>query len=140
MLGFRMYYRREQAKNIITIPSFPGRNAMLFAEALEKCRRDKKTGLLNVSVVQSTKFLVRVYFKDGAICRLSYGPLHGRECLELLEYYDFGEAVYLDGMRAPRDAYAALDTDEIISAIKGMGKTIQLNQWFERRQKSDFAV
>lgn len=111
------------------------RHAMLLADALERCRRDRKTGLLNVTVLQSARFLVRMYFSDGAICRLSYGPLHGRECLEFLEYYDFGEAVYLDGMKAPHAADSALRTDDIIAAIRETGKTIHVKQWLERKGK-----
>jgi hypothetical protein len=75
-----------------------------------------------------------VYFSNGAICRLSYGPLHGRECLEFLEYYDFGEAVYLDGMKAPHTT-DSLSTDDIIAAVRETGKTIHVKQWLERKGK-----
>lgn len=105
---------------------------MLLADILERCRRDRKTGLLNVTVVKSAMFPVRVYFNEGAICRLSYGPLNGKECLEFLEYYDLGHAEYLDGMKAPRDSSALLPTENIIAAVRGMGKTIHIRQWFEK--------
>jgi hypothetical protein len=133
ILALRLHSRNEREHSDKAAPKSPKGKAMLFADALEECRRNRKTGLLNVSVVKSTKFLVRVYFNEGTICRLSYGPLHGKECLEFLEYYDFGEAVYLDGMKAPQDACAALPTADIIAAIKGTGKMIRVKQWLERR-------
>ncbi len=113
--------------------SLRGENKMFFADALQKCRQDRKTGLLTVTVIQSNKFVVRVYFQEGNICRLSYGPLLGRECLEYLEFYDLGEATYLDGMKAPRSAGALPPTDDVISSVRGTGKTIHLKQWLERR-------
>lgn len=136
MLALKLKSGMEQGvitNNMPAVIPFGKGNAMLFSDALERCRRERKTGLLSVTVLQSARFLVRVYFSNGAICRLSYGPLQGRECLEFLEYYDFGEAVYLDGMKAPHAAASDLITDDIIAAVRETGKTIRVKQWLERR-------
>lgn len=96
-----------------------------FADVLERIHREKKTGLLNITVRQSSQYLVRVYFREGNISRLSYGPLSGKECLDLLDCYDFGKAVFFEGMKAPNDLPA---TENIISQVRNGGKTIEITQ------------
>lgn len=106
---------------------------MLLADVLRSCNRERKTGLLNVAVVQSNRFLVKVYFMEGSICRLSFGPLHGKEFLECLDYYDLSAAVYLDGMKASRKTCLDISTEDVISIVMAMGKVVRLTQWIERR-------
>ena len=104
-----------------------------FADLLQRCSQDRKTGLVNATVLQSSRFPVRIYFLDGNIIRLSYGPLYNQECLDLLQYYDLGRAMYVDGVKAPVNMSNVPSTQNIISSIRDMNKTIRLDQWIEGR-------
>lgn len=105
---------------------------MLLADILERCHKDKKTGLLNVSVLQSQRFPLRIYLNEGKVIRLTFGPLAGVECFEYLEYYDLGDVNYLDGMVAPLGSDERLPTVAIIASLRELGKTVQIKLWFEK--------
>jgi hypothetical protein len=97
----------------------------LFADVLQELHEDRKTGALFVTVVQSTQYLVRFWFENGEIRRLSYGPLRGGECMELLDCYDFGNAIFYDGMKTPFGADRQIPrTPGFISDLRKTGKTI----------------
>ncbi len=113
---------------------------MLLAEVIERCHRDKKTGLLNISVLQSPNFPVRIYFQNGEINRFTFGPLTGLECFEYLEHYDLGTVNYLDGMETPRGFDEKLPTKAIITSIREMGKTVKIKLWFEKGAKQHDAA
>jgi hypothetical protein len=105
---------------------------MLLAEILEQIHQDKKTGLLNVSVLQSQRFPLRIYVREGEVIRFTFGPLAGVECFEYLEYYDLGDVNYLDGMAAPLGSDERLPTEAIIVSLRELGKTVQIKLWFEK--------
>ncbi len=96
-----------------------------FADVLQEYCTAKKTGALFVSVAEASENLVRFYFKDGDIYNLSYGPVKDRECLDILECYNLGKAVYFDGMKAPSVSAGLPKTAEIIAKIRNSGKQIQ---------------
>lgn len=96
-----------------------------FSDVLQEFRTKKKTGALYISVAEASENLVRFYFKEGEICNLSYGPVKDRECLDLLDCYSLGKAVYFDGMKAPTESANLPKTDVIIAMIKRKGTQIQ---------------
>ena len=104
---------------------------MLLADVLERCHRQERTGLLNIAVVQSSLFPLRIYIEKGIISRFSYGPLTGNDCLDFLPYYDLGQADYLDGMRTSRGSGMHVPTEMAIDSIRRMGKSIRMRRWFE---------
>jgi len=95
-----------------------------FADVLQEFRTKKKTGALYISVAEASENLVRFYFKEGEICNLSYGPVKDRECLDLLDCYSLGKAVYFDGMKAPAESASLPKTDVIIAMVKRKGTQI----------------
>jgi len=98
----------------------------LFADVLQKLHEERKTGALFVTVDQSKDCPVRFWFEGGEIRRLSYGPLRGRECMDLLNCYDFGIAIFLDGMKTPLDADGQIPgTPGLISDLRKTGKTVE---------------
>ncbi len=98
----------------------------LFADALSRFSEAGETGALFVTVVQSRDSLVRIWFEAGSIRRVSYGPLHGRECLELLDRYDLEYAIFFPGMRTMRPPDDGIpDTDSLISALRSTGRMVQ---------------
>jgi len=113
---------------------------MLLADILERCHKDKKTGLLNVSVLQSQRFPLRIYLNEGEVIRFTFGPLAGVECFEYLEYYDLGNVNYLDGMAAPLGSDERLPTRAIIASLRELGKTVQIKLWFEKGIKQNDAI
>lgn len=99
---------------------------LLLGDVIDVYRTRRKTGALFVDVKQSSIYLIRIYLRGGEIYSLSYGPLKGNECLELLEFYDFNNAVFLDGIVIPGTTRDIPETGRIISFIRSTGKTVSL--------------
>jgi hypothetical protein len=99
---------------------------ILFADVLQKLHEERKTGALFVTVDQSKDCPVRLWFEGGEIRRLSYGPLRGKECMDLLDCYDFGIAIFMEGMQTPFDADRQIPrTSGFISDLRKTGKTLE---------------
>lgn len=101
---------------------------VLLADMLSICHEKRKTGAVYVVVKQSKEYLVRFYFRSGEIYRVSYGPLKGQECLELLDCYDFRNSTYIDGMKAPSATRDIPETEKLISLLRSTGKTVQMDR------------
>lgn len=98
----------------------------LFADLVQELLSAKKNGAMYVSVVETSEDLVRMYFKDGQIYHLRYGTAIGRDCLDILEYYNLYSATFFEGIKAPdKPAVDLPATGEILSRIRRMGKTIR---------------
>lgn len=97
-----------------------------FADVLQEYRDAKKSGALFVSVAAASENLVRFYLKDGEVCYVSFGPLKDRECYDVLDCYDFGKAVYFDGMKPPAISADLPKTEEMIEKFRKLGKQVQL--------------
>lgn len=99
-----------------------------FADVLDQYHREKKTGALYVAIAGSSENLIRFYFKDGDIYSMTYGPAKDRECLDILDCYDLGKAVFFAGMKSPMAATGDLPkTDQIIAQVKKSGKQVQVD-------------
>lgn len=98
----------------------------LFADVLQEYSAGKKNGALFVSVAEESENLIRFFFKDGNISHLSYGPVKGKDCLELLDCYNLGKAIYFDGMNAPLTSSDLPPTNAIIAMVRQSGKQVQM--------------
>jgi hypothetical protein len=97
----------------------------LIADVLQEFHTTGKTGALFIVVKQSSEYLVRFYLEGGEILRVSYGPLRGRECLSILDCYDFNKAVFFLDMKTPRASNGDMPiTSNVISILRSTGKTI----------------
>ena len=113
--------------NSVATRTLPGSyRDLLLADALDRYRSRNKTGVLFVDVKQSSLYLIRIYLRGGEIYCLSYGPVKGNECLELLEFYDLKKAVFLDGIAIPVAARDIPETERIIAFIRSTGKTVSM--------------
>ena len=99
----------------------------LFADVLQEYHARKKTGALFISVMEASENLIRVYFQEGRITSLSYGTARDGECLDILDCYNLGKAVYFDGMKTPVVSAKLPATPEIISLMRNSGKQIQMD-------------
>ena len=107
--------------------------ALIFGNVLQDFYKRKKTGSLFAVVNRNTEHTVRFYFVKGEIHHLSFGTLRGNECLERLNSYDFGMAVFCNGLRPPRSFLSDLpETEKVIEAVKSMKKTIRGIRFAER--------
>jgi hypothetical protein len=100
----------------------------LFADVLQECHAGKKTGALFVSVAEASENLIRVYFQDGRIYSISYGTARDRECLDILDCYNLGKAVYFDGMKIAAAANKLPETPELIALMRNTGKQVQMDR------------
>lgn len=97
-----------------------------FADLLQELRDAKKSGALFVAVSAASENLVRFYLKDGEVCYMSFGPLKDRECYEVLDCYDYGKAVYFDGMKPPAISQDLPKTEEIINKFRKLAKQVEV--------------
>jgi hypothetical protein len=99
----------------------------LFADVLQELRDAKKTGALYVSMVETSEDLVRIYFRNGDIYHLRYGSAVGKDCLDILEYYNFWSATFFDGILAPGGAVSDLpETARLIALLRDLKKTVKV--------------
>ena len=98
----------------------------LFADVLQEYCAGKKNGALFVSVAEESENLIRFFFKDGNISHLSYGPVKGKDCLEMLDCYNLVKAIYFDGMNAPLASTELPPTNAIIAMVRKSGKQVQV--------------
>ena len=98
----------------------------LFADVLQEYCADKKNGALFVSVAEESENLIRFFFKEGNISHISYGPVKGKDCLELLDCYNLVKAIYFDGMNAPMASSDLPSTHAIIAMVRQSGKQVQV--------------
>lgn len=98
----------------------------LFADVVEEYHQNKKTGAMFVSIAGKSENLVRFFFKDGDICNLSFGPVRDRECIDILDCYDFEKVVLFDGMKAPSVCENLPTTREIIDKMRACGKKVEI--------------
>ncbi len=99
----------------------------LLVDVIQKLHDEKKTGALYVSIVETSEDLVRIYFRNGDIYYIRYGSAIGKDCLDILEYYNLWGATYFDGIDAPKGAVSDIPgTKQIISIIRGLNKKVRV--------------
>ena len=99
----------------------------LFVDIIQELYDGKKTGALYVSIVEKSEDLVRIYFRNGEIYYIRYGSAVGKDCLDILEYYNLWGATYFDGIDAPKGALPDIPgTRQIISIIRGLNKKVRV--------------
>ena len=100
-------------------------SSQLLADLLQGYSTGKKTGALYVAVAEQSENLIRFYFDQGSIYGMSYGPIKGRECLDILDCYNLGKVVYFDGFKMPSASTDLPGTEDIIDMIRMNGKQVQ---------------
>ncbi|MDH4162163.1 MAG: hypothetical protein OEW15_05665 [Nitrospirota bacterium] len=99
----------------------------LFADVLEEYHQSKKTGAMFVEIAGKSENLVRFFFKDGELCNLSFGPAKDRECIDILECYEFQKVVMFDGMKSPVICENLPPTRDIIEKMRACGKQVEIS-------------
>ena len=99
----------------------------LLADVIRDIHRERRSGALYISIVETSEDLFRVYFEQGNIYYLRYGSASGRDCLDILEYYNFYSATYFEGIKAPGTPSGDLPpTEEIIAQFVRMNKKVKV--------------
>jgi hypothetical protein len=98
-----------------------------FADVLRELHETKKSGQLFVLVAQSSEDLIRIYLKNGEIYYVSYGSAIGQDALDIIEYYTFDNATFLEGS-APSAGVGALNlkTEKFISLMEKADKKVRV--------------
>ncbi len=98
-----------------------------FADILQELHDAKKTGALYVRILETSEDLYRMFFKNGNICHIRYGSAVGKDCLDILEYYNLVSTTFFDGLNAPVCTSSDLpDTGKIIDTIRGFSKKVAM--------------
>lgn len=100
---------------------------LYFADILQELHDAKKTGALYVRILETSEDLYRIFFRNGNICHIRYGSAVGKDCLDILEYYNLVGATFFDGINAPaRTATDLPDTEQIISLVRSLDKRVTM--------------
>ena len=99
----------------------------LLADLLQGYSSGKKTGALYVAVAEASENLVRFYFNERRIYSISYGPVKGRECLDILDCYNLEKVVYFEGLKTPSFSTDLPRTEDIINTVRRNGKQVQIS-------------
>ncbi len=98
-----------------------------FGDVLQEFHKAGKSGQLFVKVVQSSEDLIRIYLKKGEICYVSYGSAIGQDALDVVEYYTFDNATFIEGSAPlPGAAASSFQTDKFISSMRKAGKSVRV--------------
>ncbi len=98
-----------------------------FADLLQELYDDRNSGQLFVNVVESSEDLIRIYLKNGEIYYLSYGSAVGQDAMDIVEYYTFGNATFLEGSAAPAGTVASkFRMDKFISMMRKADKSVRV--------------
>jgi hypothetical protein len=100
---------------------------LYFADILQELYDEKKTGALYVRILETSEDLYRMFFKNGNICHVRYGSAVGKDCLDILDYYNLVSATFFEGINAPVSTASDLpDTERIISMMRGFKKKVRM--------------
>ncbi len=98
----------------------------LFADVIQELHDAKKSGALYVNIVETSEDLVRMYFRNGNIYHIRYGSAIGKDCLDILEYYNLWGATFFEGIETPGGGASDIpETREIILMVRGLNKTVK---------------
>lgn len=98
-----------------------------FADVLRELHAAKKSGQLFVLVVESSEDLIRIYLKNGEIYYVSYGSAIGQDALDIIEYYRFDNATFLEGSAPPAGAVASnFQAGKFISLMEKTDKKVRV--------------
>jgi hypothetical protein len=97
----------------------------LFADILQELCDGKKTGALYVRIAEASEDLYRIFFVNGDIFHIRYGSAAGKDCLDIIEFYNLQGATYFEGVQPPVTERANIpETKEIISLFRRLNKKI----------------
>ncbi len=98
-----------------------------FADVLRELHKAKKSGQLFVLVQESSEDLIRIYLKNGEIYYVSYGSATGQDALDIIEYYTFDNATFLEGSAPPAGvATSNFQTEKFIALMEKADKKVRV--------------
>ncbi|OGW50741.1 MAG: hypothetical protein A2078_00505 [Nitrospirae bacterium GWC2_57_9] len=98
-----------------------------FADVLRELHEAKKSGQLFVLVLESSEDLIRIYLKNGEIYYVSYGSATGQDALDIVEYYTFDNATFVEGSTPPAGVVASnFQTEKFISLMAKADKKVRV--------------
>lgn len=97
-----------------------------MGELLRELQEQKRSGALFVAVKEKSENLVRIFFAKGEIRHMSYGNCSGRDCLEIVDCYDFTSAYFVNDMKAPAVSPSLPTTSNIIELFDRSGRSVTM--------------
>jgi hypothetical protein len=98
----------------------------MLADVLQDYHGEKRTGVLFVAVKEKSENLIRIFFHDGQIQHVSYGQCSGKDCLEIMDCYEFTTAYFVPDMKAPAVSPDLPPTPQIIEQSRRAGRTVMM--------------
>lgn len=98
----------------------------MLGDVLRECHEEKRTGVLFVAVKEKSENLIRLFFQEGEIRHVSYGSCNGKDCLDILDCYEFTTAYFVKDMKAPSSSADLPGTARIIEQFVQLGRTVAM--------------
>lgn len=98
----------------------------VLGDVLHEYHGEKKSGALFLAVKEKSENLVRIFFHEGLIRHMSYGPCSGKDCLEIVDCYEFTTAYFVKDMKSPAVSNDLPSTPEIIERFRRSGRSVMM--------------
>ena len=98
----------------------------MLGDVLQEYHGEKRNGALFVAVKEKSDNLIRFFFQNGEIRHVSYGQCSGKDCLEIIDCYEFTTAYFMKDMKAPAVSADLPPTPEIIDQFRKSGQTVMM--------------
>lgn len=95
-----------------------------FGDVLEEISREKKTGILSVSV-KNDNCLFKVFFRDGMVYHMTHGTCRDSECLNKIPGLDLDACFFMNGAQVDMKAAGIPGTKDIIAEARQAQKVVE---------------
>lgn len=97
-----------------------------LCDVMRELEERKASGALFVAVKEKSESLVRYFFREGRIVHVSYGQSSGRDCLEIVDCYQFDTAYFVKDMKSPAASPDLPPTPQIIEQARKNGQSVAM--------------
>jgi hypothetical protein len=96
----------------------------ILGDLLQEYYDEKKSGVLFIGVKEKSENLIRIFLHEGVIRHLSYGTCTGKDCLEILDCYEYTTAYFVKDMKAPAISEDLPPMPQIIEQFRRSGRSV----------------
>ncbi|PKL51918.1 MAG: hypothetical protein CVV37_03840 [Nitrospira bacterium HGW-Nitrospira-1] len=103
----------------------------MLHEVIADVSNSKLTGLLSMMVLKDKSNLLKIYFKNGSIYRMSYLKLKDIDCLSNIHLIEFSECNFIPGAKLETEPSDLPSTDDIIHYLQTKDINVECRQFGE---------
>lgn len=98
----------------------------MLGDLLHDYHEGKGNGVLFIEVKEKSENLIRIFLQEGQIRHMSYGTCSGKDCLDILDCYEFTTAYFVKDMKPPLVTPDLPTTPQIIEQLRRSGRSVMM--------------